>query len=97
MSQSITPTKSGGRVIKGDTPFGVWHAECDAQGNLLAWRMEVRTPQAPPSAAPMPAHLMKPMGTIPDDYTPTPENATKGGCGCDPVSKQPPLKEEEKP
>jgi len=37
------PTQSGGRVASGDTPFGSFRVEWDAEGNLIRESCEIKT------------------------------------------------------
>lgn len=69
------PTKSGGRVVHGETPWGAFRVEWDASGRLVSERLDIREPD------PMATAAGKPIGQVPDGFDPTQD---KGGCGCDP-------------
>lgn len=44
MIPSIQPTRSGGRVVIGDTPWGRFCVEWDGDGKLVAHEIKIRTP-----------------------------------------------------
>lgn len=75
----IAPNKGYGACAHLDQP----HGKRPSRGTCLQCSHYVGPAASVTEAVdPMPAHLMKPVGEIPADYVPTPENATRGGCGC---------------
>lgn len=44
----FTPTKSGGRLLSGDTAFGRFRIEFDSAGVLIGYEMELRDQPPPP-------------------------------------------------
>ena len=65
---NINPTLSGGRVVKGDTPYGRFRFEVDSDGALVSHEFKVLEPR-PPQA-------------IPDDFNINTERRRlkQGGC-----------------
>lgn len=45
MKIRAAPTSSGGRVITGDTPYGRFRVEWDADGQLVSEWIEMRSPE----------------------------------------------------
>ena len=43
-----------GRIVEGDTPYGRFRFNIDADGKLIDYEFEMRTPDAPPPPAPRP-------------------------------------------
>ena len=53
----IKPTPSRGRVVAGDTPWGKFRVEWDANGKLISESIEIRTPTQPTDTPPTPSIL----------------------------------------
>lgn len=58
----ITPTQTGGRVVQGDTAFGEFRFETDAQNNLIAWMMRKSDPPGTAIAKALKRAGVKPCG-----------------------------------
>ncbi len=65
----FAPTPTNGRVLEGDTPFGRFHVEWDAAGQLVRESLELREPATPDSAGPPSEPRPRPTLAMMRDWT----------------------------
>lgn len=53
----IKPTQHGGRIAIGDTPFGAFRVEWDADGKLMSEHIEIKNPTRPAETPSKPSSL----------------------------------------